>query len=84
MTSMSFVTIILVFVVIWWLTFFAVLPVGVRGQHETGGDQVEGTDPGAPTNPNLKKKALATSVIAALLTLIYYFIATSGLIDFRS
>lgn len=80
---MSFVTLILVFVIVWWLVFFAALPFGVRAQHEDGNDLTDGTDPGAPTNPNLKKKALVTSLIAVLITVAYYFVATSGLIDFR-
>lgn len=81
---MSFVTLILVFVIIWWLIFFAALPVGVKAQHEnTVVEPDEGTDPGAPSNPNLKKKAIVTTAIAFGLTVVYYFVATSGLIDFR-
>ncbi len=81
---MGFVTLILVYVVIWWLVFFAALPVGVKHQQEPGESTVEGTDPGAPSNPNLKKKALYTSVIALVLTIAYYFVAASDLISFRS
>ncbi len=36
------------FFLIWWITLFAVLPWGIRSQHE-GGAMVPGTDPGAPT-----------------------------------
>ena len=81
---MSFVTLILVFVVVWWLVFFAVLPLGVKSQHELEEGYEEGTDPGAPANPNLKKKIIYTSIAAFLLTVGYYFIATSGIIDFRN
>lgn len=81
---MSFVTLILVYVIIWWLVFFAALPVGVQGQHETEEGAQDGTDPGAPVKPNLLKKAMVTSVIALVLTTGYYFVATSGLIDFRN
>lgn len=80
---MGFVTIILVFVIIWWLVFFAVLPFGVKAQHETEAGAEGGTDPGAPSNPKLKMKILATSAIALVFTTIYYFVAASGLIDFR-
>ena len=27
---------IVIFVIVWWLCFFAVLPIGVRGQFEDG------------------------------------------------
>lgn len=48
------------FLVIWWLTLFVVLPWGVRRS-----DSPEsGHDPGAPANPMLLKKALITTAIA--------------------
>lgn len=52
--------------VIWWITLFAVLPFGIRSQHETG-DVVAGTEPGAPVLPGLLKKAVITSLIAAVI-----------------
>ncbi len=81
---MGIVTLILVYVIIWWLVFFAALPVGVQHQQEPDETAVEGSDPGAPSNPNLKKKALYTSAIALVLTIVYYFVAASDLISFRS
>ena len=38
---------IAIYFLIWWITLFAVLPFGVRSQHE-GEDFAQGTDPGAP------------------------------------
>lgn len=81
---MGIPTLILVYVVSWWMVFFAVLPWGVRSQHETDEGVTEGTDPGAPANPNLKKKIIITSIIAVVLTTGYYFLATSDLISFRN
>ena len=52
--------------IIWWITLFAVLPFGIRSQHETG-DVVAGTEPGAPVLPGLVKKAVVTSLIAAVI-----------------
>jgi len=80
---MNIATILLVFVVAWWLVFFAVLPWGIRSQHETEEGVTEGTEPGAPANPNLKKKIIVTTLIAIVLTTAYYFVATSGWISFR-
>ena len=80
---MSIATVILVYVIAWWMVFFTALPVGVKAQHETGEEKVPGTVESAPVNPNLGKKALWTSVIAAVLTVIYYLVATSGLISAR-
>ncbi len=55
-----------IFFTIWFTVLFAVLPFGVRSQHEAG-DIVAGTDPGAPVAPRLLAKALWTTLISALL-----------------
>lgn len=81
---MNIATIILVYVIAWWMVFFAALPVGVKSQHESPEEAVPGTEHAAPINPNLKKKMLVTSLIALVLTVAYYFLATSDLITFRA
>jgi predicted secreted protein len=57
---------IALFITIWWTVLFAVLPFGVRSQHEEGGI-VSGTDPGAPVRPRLLAKALWTTLISAVI-----------------
>ncbi|MBY9067568.1 DUF1467 family protein [Hyphomonas sp. WL0036] len=58
---------IIVFVLSWWITFFAVLPIGVRGQWEDG-STVPGTEEGAPKTPMVLKKAIWASIGAAVIT----------------
>ncbi len=55
---------IALYFVIWWISLFALLPVGVRSQAEAG-EVVAGTEPGAPAVPALAEKAIWTSVAAA-------------------
>jgi len=64
---------IIVFVLAWWISFFAVLPIGVKGQWEDG-STIPGTEEAAPKNPMLKKKviwatggALVVTALAGLL-----------------
>lgn len=57
---------IALFITIWWTVLFAVLPFGVRSQHEEGAI-VSGTDPGAPVRPRLLMKALWTTLISAVI-----------------
>lgn len=57
-----------IFLVMWWVVFFAVLPWGVRGQHEDDA-VVPGTDPGAPVRPMLWRKAAATTLVTGALWL---------------
>lgn len=52
--------------IIWWTILFAVLPIGVRTQEEAN-DIVPGSAPSAPIRPLLLKKALWTSIAAAVV-----------------
>jgi predicted secreted protein len=63
---MSFVSLIAIYFVVWWIVLFAVLPWGMRTQEEEG-EIVLGTTHSAPVRPMLVRKALATSVVAAVL-----------------
>jgi predicted secreted protein len=74
---------IVIFVLIWWSVFFAVLPWGVRGRWEETDDGVKGAEPGAPVKPDLKRKALITTAIAAALWAITVAIILSGVINYR-
>jgi len=47
----------------WWMAFFCVLPIGVKGQHEEGIPE-QGHDTGAPRVPMLRKKILWASLLA--------------------
>ena len=60
---------------IWWIVLFAVLPLGVRSADEAGEERPEGADPGAPVAPQLAKKALLTTVIAAVVFALVTLIA---------
>ncbi len=51
---------------IWFTVLFAVLPFGVRSQHESG-DFVAGTDPGAPVAPRILAKMIWTTLISAVV-----------------
>jgi predicted secreted protein len=57
---------IAVYFVVWWTILFAVLPWGVRTQEEEG-EIVLGTERSAPARPMLIRKALVTSIVAAIL-----------------
>ncbi len=72
-----------IYVLIWWCVFFAMLPVGVKGRWEGEGDGVDGADPGAPSNPNLKKKALWTTLTALAIWVPTIALILSGVINFR-
>ena len=74
---MGLTTYLAIYFIVWWTVIFAILPVGVRSQHEDGVVQ-DGTEPGAPQRPQLLRKALATSVVTALLVGIFAWFVESG------
>jgi predicted secreted protein len=74
----SLVTIVL----LWWLAFFMLLPVGVKSQIEEG--EVEpGTVASAPTRPLLLYKALGALAIAITLWLTVFAIIEFRVITFN-
>jgi len=76
---MTVTTIIAIYVLVWWLTFFAVLPFGVRSQQESG-DFVDGTDPGAPAVHRVWIKVLYTTAISAVIFAVLYFVYVNDLL----
>ncbi|WP_017930607.1 DUF1467 family protein [Robiginitomaculum antarcticum] len=68
------------FMVIWWIILFMVLPFGVRGQLEDN-DVVPGSEPGAPTKSLIKKKLLITTALAVLTFGIVYCIIVFDLFN---
>jgi predicted secreted protein len=57
---------IAIYFVLWWLVLFLVLPFGVRSQSESG-DDLHGTDPGAPVLAGMGRKALWTTVVSTIV-----------------
>lgn len=76
---MGWATGLMVYFVIWWTILFTILPLGVRRVENPG----LGQDHGAPQAPQLLRKAIITSLVAAVLWLIFYYIHQSDLFDFR-
>ena len=79
---MSWFSAVLVFIVVWWLVFFMSLPVGARSYHEAGEEVETGNIPSAPIRPRLWLKAGISTVVAAVLTVMIYFLIASGQLGF--
>jgi predicted secreted protein len=77
---MTIATGIAMYVVIWWIVLFAVLPIGVKPTTEPGG---RGQMTGAPENPMMGKKVLWTSLLAAVVWLAIFAIVQSDFLPVR-
>ena len=62
-----------VFLTIWFTVLFAVLPIGVRSQIESG-EITPGTEPSAPTAPRLWMKAIVTTLVSAVVFVVLVMI----------
>jgi predicted secreted protein len=86
---MGLMTIIAVYLTIWWTVLFAVLPIGVTSYAEAGIKVTDGGDPGAPVDPKLKRKVFTTTwisalILAALLAAIHFHLIDLAKVPWRS
>jgi len=76
---MSWATGLMVYLVIWWTILFTVLPLGVRRVENPG----KGQERGAPERPDLLRKAIITSIVAAVLWIAFYVLHQADVFSFR-
>ncbi|RDD62144.1 DUF1467 family protein [Ferruginivarius sediminum] len=76
---MNWFTGILLYVIIWWVLIFMVLPWGARPPEKPE----EGHAESAPEKPMLWRKAAVTTVLAAIVWLGVYFLIQYEVIQFR-
>lgn len=75
---MSIFTGIILYLMIYWLCIFAVLPFG----NKPAEDVLEGNVHSAPANPRMVKKFIATGILAAILWVIVFLLIYFDVIDF--
>ena len=64
---MDLETSIAVYLIVWWVVLFSVLPRGAVSHAEAGLKTPAGGDPAAPVDPQLKKKFITTTWVSALV-----------------
>ncbi|WP_283638353.1 DUF1467 family protein [Marinovum algicola] len=79
---MGITSAIVLFAVIWFLTFLVVIPFRIQTQGDLG-DVVEGTHAGAPQVHNLARKAKLTTAISAAIWLLLFVIIQFEVITVR-
>ena len=81
---MSITGSIIVYVLIWWIVFFSILPIGIKSNNKIFKDTIEGIDPGAPKNPKIGKKFLITTIITSIIFIMIYYIVDLGFFNLRN
>tara|TARA_Y100000389_G_scaffold112762_1_gene109878 strand:+ start:5138 stop:5392 length:255 start_codon:yes stop_codon:yes gene_type:complete len=74
---------IIVYVLIWWMIFFSVLPIGIQSNKEKFKDQIDGIDQGAPNNPKMGKKFSITTIITTIIFIVIYYLVELNLLNLR-
>ena len=73
---MSLTGSIAVFVIIWWLVFFMVLPIGSREVVDQS-DVTMGQDAGAPKRTRLLFKSMISTLISVAVFALFYWLIES-------
>lgn len=79
---MSVTSAIVLFAVIWFLTFLIVIPFRIKTQGDLG-TIVKGTQAGAPEVHNLRRKAIITTGASLVLWLVITLIILSEIITIQ-
>ena len=74
---------VIVYICIWWIVFFSVLPIGIKSQSIEFKDDFQGNDPGAPKNPRIGKKFLITTLITSIIFAVIYYLSINDYLNLR-
>lgn len=81
--SIGPLTMLAIYVVCWWITLFAVLPLGAHSHAEAGIDLKDGGEPGAPVKHNLKRKFITTTWVSLIVWALLMGVLLSGVFAFE-
>lgn len=76
---MSWVTLLAIYLVVWWVLLYAVLPWGARPPAEPGLGHADS----APEHPRLLLKFVANTVISALLVGSFWVAVEAGWLSWK-
>ena len=78
---MSITGLAIIYIIIWWIVFFAILPIDVERKKLI---KIEGEDPGSPENPKMIKKFIYCTVITTIIFIIIYLLMQFEYLNLRN
>ena len=78
---MSITGLAIIYIIIWWIVFFAILPIDVERNKSI---IIEGEDPGSPENPKMIKKFIYCTGITTFLFIIIYLLMKFEYLNLRN
>ena len=77
---MSITGLAIIYIIIWWIVFFTILPIDVNRQKYT---KIDGEDAGSPENPKMLKKFIYCTSITTVIFMIIYFLIKYEYLNLR-
>ena len=77
---MSATGLAIIYIIIWWMVFFIILPIDVNRQKPI---KIEGEDSGSPENPKMLKKFIYCTGITTVIFVIIYFLIKYEYLNLR-
>ena len=68
---MSITGLAIIYIIIWWIVFFVILPIDVK---RTKIVKIDGEDPGSPENPKMLKKFIYCTAITTIIFSIIFLL----------
>ena len=78
---MSATGLAIIYIIIWWIVFFAILPIDVERNKSI---IIEGEDPGSPENPKMIKKFIYCTGITTILFIVIYLLMKFEYLNLRN
>ena len=78
---MSITGLAIIYIIIWWIVFFAILPIDVERKKLV---KIEGEDSGSPENPKMIKKFIYCTGITTILFIIIYLLMKFEYLNLRN
>ena len=70
-----------IYIIIWWIVFFALLPIDVNRAKTV---KIDGEDPGSPENPKILKKFIYCTVITTIIFSIIFLLIKFEYLNLRN
>ena len=78
---MSIAGSIVIYVIIWWIVFFSLLPLDVNREKK---EIIRGSDSGAPENPKILKKFIYSTLITSIIFIFIYMLVKYEYLNIRN
>ena len=78
---MSTTGLAIIYIIIWWIVFFAILPIDVNREKLV---KIDGEDAGSPENPKMLKKFIYCTGITSIIFIIIYLLIKYEYLNLRN